>query len=148
MATNHKIVSSILTQLSIHYFSAYYLQNMVCIGTKLKITDNTGAMDGVCIGILGRKKKTAKIGDRLVICVKKALPDGSVRSHAISTAILVRTKTDIRRGVNLRLNFMQNAVALVDREGAPRGSRLFGPVPYELKNLGFGKLVSISEDVL
>ena len=122
---------------------------MIQRGSRLKVADNSGAKIVGCIGIPGASKiRTASIGDKIKVAVKLADPDGIVKTHAKETAVLVRTKKEVRRKDGSYIRFDDNAVVMIDKDGLPKGSRIFGPVARELREKGYLKIVSLAKEVL
>lgn len=124
---------------------------MVHIGTRLKITDNTGARVAMVIGIPGgTRKRSAGIGERVTVTVKKAMPHGLVEEHSIQSVVVVRQKKEYRRRDGSFIRFDDNAAVVLDSKESklPKGSRVFGPIARELKELGFDKIVSLAPEVL
>ena len=123
--------------------------------TRLDIADNTGAKTAMCIKVLGGstargkfKRKVAGVGDLIVIAVKTAMPNGDVKLHAVERAVIVRTKQPIRRSDGSYVRFDHNAAVIVDLEGNPKGTRLFGAVARELREKNFMKIVSLASEVV
>jgi large subunit ribosomal protein L14 len=117
--------------------------------TRLKVADNTGAKEILCFKVLGgSKRKYASIGDQIVITVKKALPGGMVKKGEVHRAVVVRTRKEINRKDGSRIRFDENAAVLLDSAGEPRGTRIFGPVARELRDVGFMRIVSMAPEVL
>ncbi len=117
--------------------------------TKLKITDNSGAKEALCIRVLGGSgRRYARVGDVIVVTVKDALPTGLVRRKSVVKAVVVRTRTKIRRADGTVVSFGDNAAVVVNDALEPRGTRIFGPVPRELRDLGYAKIVSLAPEVL
>ena len=117
--------------------------------TRLKVADNTGAKEILCFKVLGgSRRKYASIGDQIVITVKKALPGGMVKKGEVHRAVVVRTRKEINRKDGSRIRFDENAAVLLDRAGEPRGTRIFGPVARELRDVGFMRIVSMAPEVL
>ena len=122
---------------------------MVQLRTMLDVADNTGAKKIRVIGILGSsKKKYARVGDIVVASVKDALPDGIVKKKEKVKAVIVRTVKPIRRPDGSYIKFDHNCAVIVDNEKNPRGTRVFGPVPRELRDLNFTKIISLAPEVL
>lgn len=122
---------------------------MIQLGTKLKVADNTGAKLVKCIKVLGgTRKRYAKIGDIIVVAVKEANPRGLIRKKAVERAVIVRQVKEFRRKDGTIIRFDENAVVFVDKEKLPRGTRVFGPVARELRELGFQKIISQAPEVL
>ena len=123
--------------------------------TRLDIADNTGAKTAMCIKVLGGstargkfKRKVASIGDLIVVAVKTATPNGDVKLHEVVRAIIVRTKQPIRRRDGSYVRFDHNAAVVVDVDGNPRGTRIFGAVARELREKNFMKIVSLASEVV
>lgn len=121
---------------------------MIQTGTKLKVADNTGAKIIQCFRILrGTRHRYARIGDVVVASVKEAEPRKMVKKKEVVRAVIVRQKKSFRRADGTYIRFDDNAAVLVDGFN-PKGGRIFGPVPRELKEKGFEKIVSLAEEVL
>ncbi len=118
--------------------------------SKLKVADNTGAKEVLVIRVLGgTKKRYASIGDKIVVTVKQATPNGTVKKGQVSRAVVVRTKKEIRRKDGSYIRFDDNACVLLDSAaGEMRGTRVFGPVARELRDKKFMKIVSLAPEVL
>ena len=115
----------------------------------MKVADNTGAREILCIRVLGgSKRRYAYVGDIIVGTVKDAVPGGSVRKGDVVKAVVVRTKKERRRPDGTYIKFDENAVVLIDNQKNPRGTRIFGPVARELRDKNFMKIVSLSPEVL
>ncbi len=116
--------------------------------SKLKVADNSGAKEVLCIRVLGgSKRRYASIGDKIVVTVKQATP-GGVKKGTVSKAVIVRTKKEIRRNDGSYIRFDDNAVVLLDASDEPRGTRIFGPVARELREKDYMKIVSLAPEVL
>ena len=117
--------------------------------SRLNIADNTGAKEALCIRVLGgTKRRYASLGDKIVITVKSATPNGTVKKGQVSTAVVVRAKKEIRRKDGSYIRFDDNACVLLDSAGELRGTRVFGPVARELRDKNFMKIVSLAPEVL
>ena len=117
--------------------------------SRLKVADNTGAKEVLTIRVLGgTKRRYASIGDKIVVTVKEATPNGSVKKGQVSTAVVVRTKKEIRRPDGSYIRFDENACVLLDAQGEMRGTRVFGPVGRELRDRQFMKIISLAPEVL
>ena len=117
--------------------------------TRLKIADNTGAKSAECIKVLGgSKKRYARIGDIIVIAVKEASTKGIVKKKAVERAVVVRHRKEFSRKDGSRIRFDENAVVIIDKDKQPKGTRVFGPVARELRELGFQKIISQAPEVL
>jgi len=117
--------------------------------SRLSVADNSGAKEVLCIRVLGgTKRRYASIGDTIVVSVKDAMAAGNVKKGAVSKAVIVRTKKEIRRQDGSYIRFDDNAVVLLNNAGEMRGSRIFGPVARELREKQFMKIVSLAPEVL
>ncbi len=123
--------------------------------TRLDIADNTGAKQVMCIKVLGGStargkftRKTAGVGDLIVVAVKKAMANGDVKKGEVAKAVIVRTRQPTRRADGSYVRFDRNAAVLVDAEGSPRGTRIFGAVARELREKNFMKIVSLASEVV
>lgn len=117
--------------------------------TRLKVADNSGAKEALCIRVLGgSKKRYARVGDIIVISVKDSLSSGSIKKGAVSKAVVVRTKKHIRRKDGSYISFDDNACVLINNLGDPRGTRIFGPVARELRDTEYTRIVSLAPEVL
>lgn len=121
---------------------------MIQSETKLKVADNTGAKIIQCIKVLGgSKRRYAAVGDIIVASVKEAEPRGVVKKGEVVRAVIVRTKKPLRRPDGTYVRFSDNAVVILDGK-VPKGTRIFGPVPRELREKGFVKIISLAPEVL
>lgn len=117
--------------------------------TRLNIADNTGAKRAECIKILGgTRKRYAQIGDIIVVSIKDANPKGIVKKKAVERAVIVRQRKTLHRKDGSSIRFDENAIVIVDKEGVPKGTRIFGPVARELRDRGFKKIISLAAEVL
>jgi len=117
--------------------------------SRLKVADNSGAKEVLCIKVLGgSKRRYASIGDTIVVSVKHAMPSGNVKKGAVAKAVVVRTKKEIRRPDGSYIRFDDNAAVLLNDAGEMRGTRIFGPVARELREKEFMKIVSLAPEVL
>lgn len=115
----------------------------------MKVADNSGAKEVLCIRVLGgTKRRYASIGDTVVVSVKESTPSGNIKKGAVSRAVVVRTKKEIRRNDGSYIRFDENAVVLLNQAGEMRGTRIFGPVARELREKQFMKIVSLAPEVL
>jgi len=115
---------------------------------RLSVADNSGAKEVLCIRVLGgTRKRYASIGDQIVVTVKSALPSGEVKKGAVSRAVVVRTRKEIRRPDGSYIRFDNNAVVLLNTAGEIRGTRIFGPIPRELREK-YMKIISLAPEVL
>ncbi len=117
--------------------------------SRLKVADNSGAKEVLCIKVLGgSKKRYASIGDTIVVSVKHAMPSGNVKKGAVHKAVVVRTRKEIRRPDGSYIRFDDNAAVILGETGEMRGTRIFGPVARELREKEFMKIVSLAPEVL
>ena len=122
---------------------------MVQQESRLKVADNTGAKEVLTIRVLGgTKRRHASVGDKIVVSIKDATPNGNVKKGAVSTAVVVRTKKEVRRADGSYIRFDDNACVLLNAAGEMRGTRVFGPVARELREKQFMKIVSLAPEVL
>ena len=122
---------------------------MVQQESRLKVADNTGAKEVLTIRVLGgTKRRYASVGDKIVVSIKDTAPNGSVKKGAVSTAVVVRTKKEVRRADGSYIRFDDNAVVILNQADEPRGTRIFGPVARELRDRQFMKIVSLAPEVL
>jgi large subunit ribosomal protein L14 len=122
---------------------------MIQSETRLKVADNSGAKDLLCIKVLGgSRRRYAGIGDVIICSVKSALPGSNTKKKEVVRAVVVRTTNITRRPDGSSIRFDENAAVLVDKEGKPRGTRIFGPVGRELRDAGYMKIVSLAPEVL
>nr|YP_005089871.1 ribosomal protein L14 [Pedinomonas minor]ACQ90868.1 ribosomal protein L14 [Pedinomonas minor] len=112
----------------------------------LNVADNTGAKELMCIRVLG--SGTAGIGDTIIAVVKEALPNMPVKRSEVVTAVVVRTRHGVQRANGSYIRFDENAAVIINKEGNPRGSRVFGPVARELRDKNFSKIVSLAPEVI
>ena len=117
--------------------------------SRLAVADNSGAKEVLCIRVLGgTKRRYARIGDEIIVTVKNSLPSGNIKKGAISRAVVVRTKKEVRRTDGSYIRFDDNAVVLLNATGELRGTRIFGPVARELREKQYMKIVSLAPEVL
>ena len=122
---------------------------MVQAESRLKVADNTGAKEVLTIRVLGgTKRRYARLGDKIVVTVKDATPNGTVKKGQVSLAVVVRTKKEVRRNDGSYIRFDENACVLLQQTGEMRGTRVFGPVARELRENDFMKVVSLAPEVL
>lgn len=122
---------------------------MVQAESRLKVADNSGAKEVLVIKVLGgSKRRYASVGDKIVVTVKSAMPSGGVKKGAVSKAVVVRTKKEIRRADGSYIRFDDNAAVLLNAGGELRGTRIFGPVARELREKDYMKIVSLAPEVL
>ena len=117
--------------------------------SNLVVADNSGAKKVRCIKVLGgSNRRYASVGDLIVVTVKAALPNAGVKKGEISKAVIVRTKKEVRRNDGTYIRFDENAAVLLNQQGEPRGTRIFGPVARELRDKKFMKIISLAPEVL
>lgn len=117
--------------------------------TRLRVADNTGAKSVMCVKVLGgSKRRYAQIGDIIVCSVKDAAPKGVVKKKSVQKAVVVRQVSPIRRADGSSLRFDENAVVIINEEGQPKGTRVFGPIARELRAKGYQKIISLAPEVL
>ena len=123
---------------------------MIQAQTILSVADNSGAKEVMCIKVLGgSKRRYARIGDQIVVSIKKAAPRGAVKKKTVQRAVVVRMKKNMRRKDGSYIKFDENAVVIINKEnGQPRGTRVFGPVARELRDRGYQKIISLAPEVL
>jgi large subunit ribosomal protein L14 len=122
---------------------------MVQQESRLAVADNSGAKEVLCIRVLGgTRRRYASVGDRIVVTVKKALPDGTIKKGSVAKAVIVRTKKEIRRNDGSYIRFDDNAVVILNAAGEMVGTRIFGPVARELREKQYMKIVSLAPEVL
>jgi large subunit ribosomal protein L14 len=122
---------------------------MIQAETRLKVADNSGARQVLCIKVLGgSKRRYARVGDVIVVTVKEATPNGAVKKGDVVRAVVVRCKKEVRRADGSYIKFDDNAAVIIDNQGNPRGTRIFGPVARELRDKRYMKIVSLAPEVL
>lgn len=122
---------------------------MIQMQTRMKVADNTGAKELMCIRVLGGTcRKYANIGDVVVASVKKASPGGTVKKGDVVKAVIVRSATGIRRDDGTYIRFDENAAVIIKEDKNPRGTRIFGPVARELRDKDYMKILSLAPEVL
>lgn len=122
---------------------------MIQMQSVLDVADNSGAKKLQCIKVLGgSKRKYASVGDIIVVSIKEAMPNGKVKKGSIARAVIVRTAKELRRGDGSYIRFDNNSAVLVNNDGEPIGTRIFGPVARELRAKRFMKIVSLAPEVL
>ena len=122
---------------------------MIQMSSVLEVADNSGAKRVSCIKVLGgSKRRYAGLGDVIVVSVKEAMPEGNVKKGAVVKGVIVRTKRDSRRPDGSYIRFDQNAVVLINAQGEPIGTRIFGPVARELRWKEYMKIISLAPEVL
>ncbi len=122
---------------------------MIRMRSVLEVADNTGAKKASMIGVIGRSGRlTAEVGDIVSANVKESTPDATVKKGEVVKAVVVRTKNKIRRPDGTSIRFDSNALVIIDAQKNPRGTRIFGPVPRELRDRGFMKIISLAPEVI
>jgi len=116
--------------------------------TRLKVADNTGARQLMCIGILGSVRKYARVGDIIVASVKRAIPGAVVKKGDVVRAVIVRSAQQYRRSDGSHIRFDENAAVILTDKNNPKGTRIFGPVARELREKNFTKIISLAPEVL
>jgi large subunit ribosomal protein L14 len=117
--------------------------------SRLKVADNTGAREVMCIRVLGgRKQKSAVIGDVIKVSVKDAIPRGTAKKKEVARAVIVRQKAPLQREDGSSIRFDDNAVVLINDDGTPRGTRVLGPIAREIRTKGYMKIVSLAPEVV
>lgn len=117
--------------------------------SRLRVADNSGAKEVLCIRVLGGSgRRYASIGDTIVVSVKDAMPNGNIKKGAVSKAVVVRTRKEVRRPDGSYIRFDENAAVLLNNTGEMRGTRIFGPVARELRDKQFMKIVSLAPEVI
>ena len=122
---------------------------MISVESNLEVADNSGARRVQCIKVLGgSKRKTASVGDIIVVSIKEAIPRGKVKKGDVMKAVVVRVRKDIRRADGSVIRFDRNAAVLINNQSEPIGTRIFGPVPRELRGKNHMKIISLAPEVL
>lgn len=121
---------------------------MIQLLSWLDVADNSGARRAQMIGVIGKRTKTAGVGDIITANIKEAAPDGTVKKSEVVRAVVVRTSAPIKRPDGSILRFDSNAIVVIDKDQNPRGTRIFGPVARELRDKNFMKIISLAPEVL
>ena len=121
---------------------------MIQMESKIEVADNTGARVAKMIGVIGKRTRSARVGDVITAHIREAIPTASIKKGTVVKAVVVRTAYPIRRRDGSVLRFDGNAVVIIDKDGNPRGTRIFGPVARELREKNFMKIVSLAPEVL
>jgi len=117
--------------------------------SRLRVADNSGAKEVLCIRVLGgTRRRYAHVGDKIIVTVKDAMPSGNIKKGTVTKAIVVRTKKETRRSDGSYIRFDDNAVVLLTPNDELRGTRIFGPVPRELRDKQYMKIISLAPEVL
>ncbi len=122
---------------------------MIQTESRLVVADNSGAKEVLCLHVLGgTRRRSASVGDKIVVTVKSAIPSSQIKKGTVSKAVIVRTKKEIRRKDGSYIRFEDNAAVLLNPQDEPRGTRIFGPVARELREKQFMKIISLAPEVL
>jgi large subunit ribosomal protein L14 len=122
---------------------------MIQTESRLSVADNSGAKEVLCIRVLGgTRRRYASVGDKIVVTVKSAMPNGAVKKGSVAKAVVVRSKKEIRRADGSYIRFDDNACVILNQGGEMRGTRIFGPVARELRENNYMKIVSLAPEVL
>ena len=122
---------------------------MIQMQSRMDVADNSGAREVQCIKVLGgSKRRTAGIGDVVIVSVKDAIPRGRVKKGSVQRAVIVRTRHGLNRSYGEKIRFDTNACVLINPQGEPIGTRIFGPVTRELRGQGYAKIISLAGEVL
>ena len=121
---------------------------MIQMESKIAVADNTGARTAKMIGVLGKRTRSARVGDIITAHIRDSIPTASVKKGSVVKAVIVRTAFPVRRPDGSILRFDSNACVIIDKDNNPRGTRIFGPVARELREKSFMKIVSLAPEVL
>lgn len=122
---------------------------MIQTESRLDVADNSGAKEVLCIKVIGgSKRRYASVGDVIIVSIKDAIPRGKVKKGDVHRAVIVRTSQPIKRADGSLIQFDKNAAVLINKQGEPIGSRIFGPVTRELRSSGYMKIISLAPEVL
>lgn len=121
---------------------------MIQMESQLQVADNTGARMAKMIGVIGKRTRSARVGDVITAHVREAIPTANIKKGTVVRAVVVRTAYPVRREDGSILRFDNNAIVIIDKDGNPRGTRIFGPVARELRERNFMKIVSLAPEVL
>lgn len=122
---------------------------MIQLRSMLNIADNSGAKLAQCIKVLGgSRRRYAGLGDIVIVTIKQAAPRGTVKTHAVERAVVVRSKKETKRKDGSYIRFDENAIVIIAKDNQPKGTRVFGPVARELREKGFQKIISLAPEVL
>jgi len=122
---------------------------MIQTESRLSVADNSGAKEVLCIRVLGgTRRRYASVGDKIVVAIKSAMPNGAVKKGSVAKAVVVRTKKEIRRADGSYIRFDDNACVILNQAGEMRGTRIFGPVARELRESNYMKIGSLAPEVL
>jgi len=120
---------------------------MIQSGTYLNVIDNTGVKIVKCIKIIGSSKKVGHIGDKIVVSIRETNANAKIKKGEVTQAIIIRTKKGSLRGDGSYLRFLENSVVLTDKSGELLGSRIFGIIPYEIKDMKYKKIISLAQEI-
>ncbi len=122
---------------------------MIQVETRLIVADNSGAKEAQCIKVLGgSRRRYASVGDVIVVTIKKAIPNGNIKKGTVQKAVVVRTRKEVQRPQGSAIRFSENAIVLINDNGDPKGTRVFGPVARELRDKKYIKIISLAVEVL
>ena len=122
---------------------------MIQAESRLVVADNSGAKEAKCIRVLGgTRRRYASVGDVIVVAIQSAIPTSDVKKGAVSKALIVRTKKEVRRADGSYIRFDDNAVCIINDNGEPKGTRVFGPIARELREKNFLKIISLAPEVV
>lgn len=122
---------------------------MIQTESRLSVADNSGAKEVLCIRVLGgTRRRYASVGDKIVVTVKSAMPNGGLKKGTVTKAVVVRTRKEVRRPDGSYIRFDDNACVILNQTGEMRGTRIFGPVARELRDKDFMKIVSLAPEVI
>lgn len=121
---------------------------MIQMESKIEVADNTGARVAKMIGVIGKRTRSARVGDVITAHIRESIPTATIKKGSVVKCVVVRTAYPIRRSDGSVLRFDGNAVVIIDKDGNPRGTRIFGPVARELREKNFMKIVSLAPEVL
>ena len=121
---------------------------MIQMESKVHIAENTGARVAKMIGVIGKRTKVARVGDVITAHVREAIPTASIKKGEVVKAVVVRSAYPVRRADGSTLRFDSNAIVIIDKDGNPKGTRIFGPVARELRDRKYMKIVSLAPEVL
>ena len=122
---------------------------MIQVESRLNVADNSGAKELLCIKVLGgSKRRYANVGDEIICVIKKAIPQSNIKKSEIVRAVIVRTRKQIKRKDGTILKFDENSAVIIGEDGNPKGTRIFGPIPRELRDGNYMKITSLASDVI
>lgn len=121
---------------------------MLQMESKIQIADNTGARVAKMIGVIGKRTKVARVGDVITAHIRESIPTASIKKGEVVKCVIVRSAYPVRRGDGSVLRFDNNAAVIIDKDGNPKGTRIFGPVARELREKRYMKIVSLASEVL